>query len=78
VDITSEFEEWWKAFPGTDNFTHKGKKFSGDRTLRKTKEDCQLKFDKILEEGEYTAKDLYRFIESRCVTKEGEFCKDRD
>jgi hypothetical protein len=58
VDITSEFEEWWKAFPGTDNFTHKGKKFSGDRTLRKTKEDCQLKFDKILEEGEYTAKDL--------------------
>ena len=58
VDITSEFEEWWKAFPGTDNFTYKGKKFSGDRTLRKTKEDCQLKFDKILEEGEYTAKDL--------------------
>jgi hypothetical protein len=58
VDITSEFEEWWKAFPGTDSFTHKGKKFSGGRTLKRTKEDCQLKFDKILEEGEYTAKDL--------------------
>ena len=58
VDITSEFEEWWKVFPGTDSFTHKGKKFSGGRTLKRTKEDCQLKFDKILEEGEYTAKDL--------------------
>ena len=32
--------------------------WSGGRTLKRTKEDCQLKFDKILEEGEYTAKDL--------------------
>jgi hypothetical protein len=53
-----QFEEWWKAFPGTDTFTHKGVKFDGSRSLRKDKEGCKLKFDKILEEGEYTAAEL--------------------
>lgn len=53
-----QFEEWWKAFPGTDTFTHKGVKFDGSRSLRKDKEGCKLKFDKILEEGEYTVAQL--------------------
>lgn len=52
------FEEWWKSYPGTDTFVHKGKKFAGSRSLRQNKEECLLKFDKILLEGEYTAKDL--------------------
>lgn len=55
---TSEFEEWWKAYPGTDIFTHKGKKFTGSRSLRRDKDECKLKFDKILLEGEYTAAEL--------------------
>ena len=55
---TSEFEEWWKAYPGTDTFTHKGKKFSGNRGLRQNKDECRLRFDKILLEGEYTAAQL--------------------
>lgn len=55
---TSEFEEWWKAYPGTDTFTHKGKKFSGARSLRQNKDECRIKFDKILLEGEYTAVQL--------------------
>ena len=55
---TSEFEEWWKAYPGTDTFTHRGKKFTGSRSLRQNKDECRLRFDKILLEGEYTAKDL--------------------
>jgi hypothetical protein len=55
---TTEFEEWWKAYPGTDTFTHKGKKFTGARSLRQNRDECRLKFDKILLEGEYTAAQL--------------------
>ena len=51
---SEQFEEWWKSYPGTDTFTHKGKTFRGSRTLRQAKEDCKLKFNKILLEGEYT------------------------
>ena len=55
---TNDFEEWWKTFPGTDTFIHKGVKFEGTRSLRKDKDNCKLKFDKILLEGEYTAAEL--------------------
>lgn len=49
------FEAWWKIYPGTDTFTHKGVSFTGSRGLRVNKEECKLRFDKILGEGEYTA-----------------------
>lgn len=55
---TTEFEEWWKAYPGTDTFAHKSKKFTGTRALRQYRDECRLKFDKILLEGEYTAGQL--------------------
>ena len=55
---TTDFEEWWKAYPGTDGFEYKGKKFNGTRALRKGKDECRLKFDKILLEGDYTAAQL--------------------
>jgi len=55
---TTEFEEWWKEYPGTDIFTYKSKKFSGSRNLKKDRDECRLKFDKILLEGEYTAAQL--------------------
>lgn len=54
----TEFEEWWQAFPGTDTFTYKGKRFIGSRGLRRDKSDCQVKFEKILIEGDYTAREL--------------------
>lgn len=54
----SEFEEWWKAYPGTDTFVHKGKKFTGSRSLRQNKDECRLRFEKILLEGEYTLQDM--------------------
>jgi hypothetical protein len=59
----NEFELWWKSFPGTDTFTYKSKKFVGSRTLRQAKEDCKIKFNKILIEGEYTAKQLVDALE---------------
>lgn len=66
---TTEFEEWWKAYPGTDTFTHKGKKFTGARSLRQNKDECRLKFDKILLEGEYTAAELKEALEFDVLQK---------
>lgn len=55
---STDFEEWWKSYPGTDSFEYKGKTFKGTRALRLYKEDCRIKFDKIILEGEYTAQQL--------------------
>jgi hypothetical protein len=55
---TTDFEEWWKTYPGTDSFEYKGKFFKGTRALRLNKNDCNLKFNKILLEGEYTSQQL--------------------
>lgn len=59
----TEFEEWWKIYPGTDTFKHKGKSFTGSRSLRQNKEECKIKFNKILLEGEYTASDLIQALQ---------------
>ena len=53
-----DFDAWWNAFPSTDNFEHKTKKFAGSRALKRAREDCRIKFNKILAEGEYVAKDI--------------------
>ena len=66
---TTEFEEWWKAYPGTDNFIHKGKKFVGSRTLRSNRDECRLRFNKILLEGEYTAAELIAALEFDVLQK---------
>jgi hypothetical protein len=66
---TTEFEEWWKAYPGTDTFTHKGKMFIGARSLRVNKDECRLRFDKILLEGEYTAAQLIEALEFDVLQK---------
>jgi hypothetical protein len=47
------FENWWKEYPGTDTFTHKGKSFTGDRALKMNKDECRLRFNKIIAEGEH-------------------------
>jgi len=57
-NTNTEFEDWWKTFPGTDTFVHKNKSFSGSRSLRINRDECKLKFDKILLEGEHTATDM--------------------
>lgn len=66
---TTEFEDWWKAYPGTDTFEHRGKRFTGARSLRQNKEECRLKFDKILLEGEYTAAQLKQALEFDVLQK---------
>ena len=66
---TTDFEEWWKTYPGTDEFTYKGKTFKGTRALRKNKDECRLKFDKIILEGEYTATQLIAALNFEILQK---------
>ena len=68
VSIT-EFEEWYKTFPGTDTFTYKGKTFTGSRNLRQNPVECRLKFAKILLEGEYTVKELIEAVKFDVLQK---------
>lgn len=51
---STEFDEWWNAYPSTDTFEHRGKKFEGSRGLRVARDDCRTKFNKIMLEAEYS------------------------
>jgi len=55
---SSDFDNWWNVFPLTDNFEYKGRKFTGSRGLRRSREDCRIKFNKILTEGDYNAQQI--------------------
>lgn len=55
---TKEFDEWWEAFPSTDHFEYKGRIFTGSRGMRVQKEKCKLKFNAIINEGVYSAKQI--------------------
>jgi hypothetical protein len=68
-DITDDFEKWWKAYPGTDTFTHAGRKFTGSRGLRVKKDECKEKLYKILDEGEYTVDELIKALEFEVMQK---------
>jgi len=74
VDDTA-FSEWWKAFPATDTFEHKGKSFSGCRSLRQNMDACRIAFDKVLLENEYSAKDLIDSLKFDVLQKKEFSCK---
>ncbi len=63
------FEAWWKAYPGTDTFTHKNTKFTGTRSIRTKKDDCKAKFDNIIAEGEYTVQEMISALEYEVLQK---------
>lgn len=67
--VEDHFNNWWKVYPGTDTFTHKGKSFTGTRSVRVKKDECKLKFNKILGEGEYTADELIKALEFEVMQK---------
>ena len=72
-----DFELWWKKYPGTDTFKYKGVSFTGTRGLRKDKEQCNLKFNKILNEGDYTATDLISALEYEVLQKKENSIKNK-
>ena len=63
------FNEWWATFPGVNQFTYKNRTFAGDRALRIKKDDCRLKFEKILSEGEYTSEELINALKLEIESK---------
>jgi hypothetical protein len=75
---SSDFDAWWNVFPSTDNFEHNGKKFSGSRGLKRNREECRIKFNKILSEGDYTADDIVNatlldvFLKKQASVKNGD------
>ena len=73
---TTEFNDWWLTYPGTDTFTHNGKSFSGSRTLRQNKDECRLKYDKILLEGEHTSSQLIEALKFDVLQKKEASLKD--
>lgn len=73
----SPFDSWWKAYPATDTFTYKDVKFSGSRNLKAGKEECRIKLDKILNEGEYTISDLVQALEYEVLLKKENSIKTR-
>lgn len=75
---SEDFKMWWKAFPGTDTFKYKNKTFTGSRSLRRDEENCRLKFNAILSEGDYTANDLIAAIEFDVLQKKENSYKSGD
>ncbi len=63
------FDSWWKVYPSTDIFEHKGRKFNGNRGLKTKKDECKAAFVKIINEGEFTASDLIRALEYEVLMK---------
>ena len=53
-----EFDLWWTTYPLGDTFEYKNKRFEGLRTVRVRKDDCRIKFNKIVIDGEVTAIEL--------------------
>ena len=69
VKNSNDFDEWWKAYPGTDTFTYKGKEFTGTRGLKAKKEDCKAKLNSIISEGEYTITEMISALEYEVLQK---------
>jgi hypothetical protein len=68
--VTSDdFDSWWKAYPGTDTFTHKNVQFTGTRSMRVKKDDCKAKLNSIIAEGEYTVADMIAALEYEVLQK---------
>lgn len=67
--VSNDFDDWWKAYPGTDTFSHKKIDFTGTRSMRAKKDDCKLKLKNILAEGEYTIKEMIAALEYEVLQK---------
>ncbi len=63
------FDKWWKAYPGTDTFVYKNIIFTGSRSLKAKKDDCKIKLNKILNEGEYTIDQIIAALNYEVIQK---------
>ena len=52
------FNQWWEEFPKSNKFEYKNKSFLPTRSFTAKKPGCKLLFNKIVNEGKYTAQQL--------------------
>lgn len=69
-----EFDRWWKIYPGTTEFTYRGRTFTGSRALRVKKEECKTKFESILSKGT-TGEEMLMALEKEIEQKKNESLK---
>lgn len=75
---SSDFDKWWNAFPSTDNFEYKNKKFMGSRALKRGRDECRIKFNKIIAEGDHTVDQIVDatlldvFLKKEASVRQGE------
>lgn len=73
--LISDFETWWSIFPATDIFEMNNRKFTGSRTLRVKKEECQTLFDKLVSSGEYSSNEIIEATKFDVMNKKKESVK---
>ena len=66
---SEDFDKWWNQYPGTDTFTYKSQSFTGTRGMRVKKEDCKVKFNSIVAEGDYTTIELIAALDYEVLQK---------
>lgn len=71
------FETWWETYPKNTDFEYKGRKFTGDRSLKQGRDACRIKFEGILNEGKYSAEDLINALKAEILRKKEESIKTR-
>jgi CRISPR/Cas system CSM-associated protein Csm2 small subunit len=74
---SDDFDKWWNQYPGTDTFTYKSQSFTGTRGMRVKKEDCKIKFNNIVGEGDYTSIELIAALEYEVLQKKENSFKTR-
>jgi DNA repair ATPase RecN len=65
----TDFDKWWGLYPGTDTFTYRSQSFTGTRSMRTKKEECKVKYNNVIAEGDYTAKELLAALEYEILQK---------
>jgi hypothetical protein len=74
---STDFDIWYKTYPGTNQFTYKGKLFEGNRGLRIKPSDCRIAYDKIILAGVYTAEQLLKALEYEILQRKESSFKER-
>jgi len=72
------FNTWWNEFPGNDKFSIGNIDFTPTRSFKVKKEDCRIKFNAILNEGEYTAEQLINALKYDVNMKKENSLKKRE
>ena len=68
----SDFLVWWEEFPKNNIFTYKGKDFKGSRSMRVKQNECRLKFEEIISEGDYTPQQVINALKTDVLMKKEE------